>query len=200
MPSKTWGTPQTATEFTIVSETTEIPDGESAYVFTQDGNPDGTSFSESTWNAFLNGDLTELKSQIEIGIPNTEVQFIRLHWDSAMPFTMLPSGETWFLIKGMKIEAMVKNIGGAGLGGWEIIGIILASALLAVVIAGIIIVAWVVWKIVTSVNEVNPILGAGLGLIIVVILLIFLFGILGGSGAVSRGKGGTKASFAGRKR
>jgi len=180
MPSKTWGTPQLIEEYIVVGEDKEIPSGHKAYILNRDSR-EHSVLGIPTWETFLQGDLTQLKERIEQDIPNTKVLWIQISWSNAVLQQKYP--EYW--VYGFTIEAIVENLGGAALTGFEIALIIIAFAFLAVVIASIALGAWIVWEIMGSVPDVvKPFVGVGL----LVLLLLFLLLMFGGQIGVSKKK------------
>jgi len=183
MPSKQWGTPLTVKQYIVVGENEEIPKGEYAYVFNQQAGT--ANVWTQDWEALINGDLTSVKNKIETEISHSKVQWIRIYWDSAV-FTQLHQ-VSFYVVSGFKIEAIVKNEGGASLTGAEIVLIIIAVAFLALVIAGLVMAGWVIWRIMAAAEALGPVATIGVGVGILVILLLFLFLIFGGK-AEYRGK------------
>jgi len=171
MPSKTWGTPQLIKEYLIVGENDEIPSGASAYIFNR-SSADHDVLGVPTWEAFLQGDLTDLKNRIETDIPNTEVLWIKISWDRADRKHEYP--EYW--VYGFYVEALVKNKGGAALTGLEIALIIMAIAFLAAVIAAISLGSWITWEVMEATPDIaKPAVGIVL-LIGIALFLLILFG------------------------
>lgn len=173
MPSKTWGTEQLIKEYIVVGENDEIPSGQKAYVFNKQVGE--SEVDPDTWDAFTDGDLTELKNAIERDIPNSKVIWIKISWDHAI-YEGMPSTGFWYRVGGFYVEAIVENLGGAGLTGWEIAAIIVAIAFLAAVLIPLALGAWIVWQIITSIPDIaKPFVGIAL-LIGIALFILILFG------------------------
>lgn len=156
MPQKTWGTPQAIKEYRIVDENTAIPAGEKAYLYNRDIR-EHSVLGIPTWDAFMAGDLTEIKERIESEVPHSKVVWLRLMWDKAE--RKHPYPEYW--VYGFRIEAIVENIAAPGsLIVWTasmILAVFLGVAFLAAVLAAIVLTAWLVWEIISSVpKELKP--------------------------------------------
>jgi len=193
MPSKTWGNKPAIIEKEIVEETTEIPKGEYAYVFGQQ-ELFSQVIHEDKWNEMLNGNMQDIKDKIETEIPNVQVTWINLYWEEAVR-VLYPDGTPmpYFTIKGFRIEAIVKNTGGASLTGLEIVAIIVAIAFIAVVIAVVAIIAWVVWRVMKAAENLGDLPTIAIGLIIffgcaMIILLLFGVKFETGKGKVKAGR------------
>lgn len=189
MPNKTWGTPQIIKEYVVVGDNTEIPAGQKGYVFSQQQNAYELIYW-GDWEKFIAGDLTTLKEKIEQDIQGTKVIWIKIAWTKANQTWDEVGYEGYYKVEGFYVEALVENTGSASLTGLEIIGIIIAVAFLAAVIAGIALVAWVTWQVMNSIPDIaKPFVGIGL-LILIGLFLLILFGAkLGVSGkGVSLGR------------
>jgi len=192
MPNKTWGNKPAIIEKEIVDQTTEIPIGNYAYVFNQQ-QEFSQVISEDVWNQFLNGNMQDIKDKIETEIPNVQVTWINLYWEEAIR-VLYPDGTPmpYYTIKGLRIEAIVKNLG-ASLTGLEIVAIIVAIAFVAVIITYVALQAWVVWRVISATEQLGPIATVGVGLIIFVVIGIFIVLMFGvkfetGKGKVKAGK------------
>jgi len=187
MPNKTWGNKPAIIEKEIVEETTEIPKGNYAYVFNQQ-QEFSQVISEDVWNQFLNGNMQDIKDKIELEIPNVQVTWINLYWDEAIR-VLYPDGTPmpYFTIKGLRIEAIVKNLG-ASLTGLEIVAIIVAIAFVAVIITYVALQAWVVWRVISATEQIGPIATVGVGLIIFVVIGVFLLLLFGVKFETGKGK------------
>jgi hypothetical protein len=187
MPNKTWGNKPAIIEKEIVDQTTEIPIGDYAYVFNQQ-QEFSQVISEDVWNQFLNGNMQDIKDKIETEIPNVQVTWINLYWDEAIR-VLYPDGTPmpYFTIKGLRIEAIVKNLG-ASLTGLEIVAIIVAIAFVAVIITYVALQAWVVWRVISATEQIGPIATVGVGLIIFVVIGVFLLLLFGVKFETGKGK------------
>ena len=188
MPNKTWGNKPAIIEKEIVDQTTEIPIGDYAYVFNQQ-QEFSQVISEDVWNQFLNGNMQDIKDKIETEIPNVQVTWINLYWEEAVR-VLYPDGTPmpYFTIKGFRIEAIVKNTGGASLTGLEIVAIIVAIAFVAVIITYVALQAWVVWRVISATEQIGPIATVGVGLIIFVVIGVFLLLLFGVKFETGKGK------------
>jgi hypothetical protein len=187
MPNKTWGNKPAIIEKEIVEETTEIPIGDYAYVFNQQ-QEFSQVISEDVWNQFLNGNMQDIKDKIETEIPNVQVTWINLYWEEAVR-VLYPDGTPmpYYTIKGLRIEAIVKNLG-ASLTGLEIVAIIVAIAFVAVIITYVALQAWVVWRVISATEQIGPIATVGVGLIIFVVIGVFLLLLFGVKFETGKGK------------
>lgn len=177
MPNKTWGTPQTIKQYIVVGDNDEIPSGHKAYVFNKQVGQ--SEVDPDTWDAFTDGDLTEIKNAIERDIPNTKVIWIKISWDYAI-YEGMPSTGFWYRVGGFYIEAIVENISGAGMTGFEIAAIIIAVAILVAVLVPIALGAWTYWEVVESVKRVLGDVGMiGIGLLLLVGIAVFVLLVLG---------------------
>jgi hypothetical protein len=182
MPSKTWGTPLTVKQYVVVGENEEIPSGEYAYVKNEQVGEGHISAWD--WVALVNSDLSVLRNQIENSIPHCKVQWISISWDSAV--TIMPY--LIYHVKGLKIEAIVKNEG-ASLTGAEIVLIILAVAIFIAIFGAIVMAGWVTWRIMLATEQIGPWATILVGGAVLAGIGIFLYLVLGG-----------KAEYRGRKR
>jgi len=173
MPSKTWGTPQIIKEYLVVGENDEIPSGHKAYVFNKQRGE--SEVDPDDWDAFREGNLTELKNAIEGDIPNSKVIWIKISWDYAI-YEGMPSTGFWYRVGGFYVEAIVENIGGAALTGLEIAIIIMAIAFLAVVIAAISLGAWIIWQVMLAIPKPLKPFGGIILLIGIGLFVLILFG------------------------
>ena len=183
MPSKQWGTPLTVKQYMVVGENEEIPSGEYAYVKNEQVGEGHISAVD--WVNLINLDLSVVRNQIEQSIPHSKVQWISISWDSAV--TVMPY--LIYHVRGLKIEAIVKNEGGASLTGAEIFLIIIGIAIVIAVLGAIVMSGWVIWRVMAAAEALGPVATIGVGVGILVILLLFLFLIFGG-----------KAEYRGKKR
>jgi hypothetical protein len=182
MPSKSWGTPLTVKKYMVVGENEEIPSGQYAYVKNEQVGEGHISAWD--WVALVNSDLSVLRNQIEQSIPHSKVQWISISWDSAV--TIMPY--LIYHVKGLKIEAIIKNEGGS-LTGAEIVLIILAVAVFIAIFGAIVMAGWVIWQIMSASAQLGPGVTIVVGLGILAGIGVFLYLVLGG-----------KAEYRGRKR
>jgi len=175
MPSKTWGTSQVIKDYVIVGDNDEIPTGQKAFVFNQSQN-EKDKINVDVWTNFMAGNLTEIKTKIEMDIPNSKVIYLRLSWIKAIYVEIPLTSIKYYAVYGFKIEAIVENTGGAGLTGLEIVAIILAVTFLAVVVASIALGIWVTWRVIESLPEA---LVAPVGIFILILIGIFLLALFG---------------------
>lgn len=170
--SKSWGTPQKIGEYALVTGTSEIPPGKTAYVF-QKQHLEKVWIWPVDWYNFLSGDLSELKEKIERDIPGTKVLWLKASWDEAVgvgypcpPVCPIGSQDHWD-VYGFYVEALVQNVGGAALTGFEIAAIIVAIAFLTVVVVLCLTGAWVVWEIIEVIPDpLKPVLVPIVGVVI----------------------------------
>lgn len=152
MPAKTWGTPQSIREYRIVDENTAIPPGEKAYLYNRDTR-EHSVLGVPQWEAFMAGDLTEIINKIESDVSGSKVVWLRLMWDKAELKHEYP--EYW--VYGFRIEAIVENIAEAGsLIVWTasmILAVFFGVAFLAAVLAAIVLAAWLIWEVLSSVPQ-----------------------------------------------
>lgn len=182
MPSKTWGKPQLIQEYIVVGEHEEIETGQKAYVFNRD-DKDHSVIGVPTWEAFLNGDISFVKDQIEANIPHTKVVWLRISWTKAERKHHYP--EYW--VYGFEVHAIVENTGGASLTGFEIIGILIGIAFLVGVVYLCLTGGWLTWKIMKAVEDVFG--SGGVAVIGMVIFIIIIFSLLLLLGVKFSGKG-----------
>jgi hypothetical protein len=150
--SKTWGTPQLIKEYIVIDDNTEIPKGNKAYVF----NTQQSAFalvSKNNWETMMSGDLSLIKDKIERDLPGSKVIWIQISWTDAQ----LKEGiAQWdYLVKGFRVEAIVENVN-AGMTGFEIIAIIIAIAILAVVLSCVALGVWITWNLINTIAALPP--------------------------------------------
>lgn len=99
------------------------------------------------------GDLTEIINKIESDIPGSKVVWLRLMWDKAERKHVYP--EYW--VYGFRIEAIVENVSAPGsLIVWTagmILVVFFGVAFLAAVLAAIVLAAWLIWEVISSVPK-----------------------------------------------
>lgn len=180
MPSKSWGSPQLIKEYIIIGDTEEVSKGQMAYVFNRQAEGKYDWVMADEWEAFLSGDMAQIKNRIEAEIPNTKVRWIKISWEEAHKWKPDPYGDWIYSVKGFYIEAIVENLGGASLTGLEIVAILLAVAFVAVVIATIFLVGWTTWKVIEATPKwAIPIVGILLIVMFLMFVLIFFGAELG---------------------
>lgn len=176
MPSVGWGNNYALNDHILVGGNDEIPKGQYAYVFNQ--QPKGNmGVPKVTWEAMLNGDFTSVKNQIEQGIPGCQVKMIHCAWDSAF-LTGTPIVQ-FYSVSGFKVEALVYNAG-ASQTGLEIVAIIMAVSFLAIVIGGLAMAGWIIWRVMSAAEQLGPLTTIGVGLLILGGIGILAFVLLGG--------------------
>lgn len=180
----TWGHGLTIKEYYLVTMNDEIPPTNYAYVF-QKMSQESYTILAQYWSNLLMGNLQDVRNQIELHIPGSQVQWLHISW-SDVQFSVTgfgPSQVHWATVKGFMVEALVKN-NNAGLTGLEIVAIIMASAVLAVVIGLLITAGWVVWRVATAIDILPPWLSPwvmlAFGLIVLVGIGALLYFVLGG--------------------
>lgn len=181
MPSTSWGTPLKINEYIEVGSTEEIPKGQKAYVFAfQQGTQ---PVDEMPWGRLVNGNMKDIKDEIEKKIPGSKVLYVGASWDTATRQRIgSPSQGTdryIYNVSGFKIEAIVENVN-AGLTGLEIAGLITLIAFVAVVLGYFALSAWTTWRVVTAAEMLGPAVTIGVGIFLVVLFLIFIFLMFGG--------------------
>lgn len=191
MPSKSFGTKLQIGEHILVGDNDEIPKGHLAYVFNQ-STAEYDVIWDRDWEAFLAGDISKLKSEIEKGIPGAKVRWVNFAWDRTTqsdPFFDVLEMRWKFAyhVYGFKVEAVVENEN-ANLTGLEIVVIIIAVAFFAVVIASIALTVWTTWKVIGAAEQIGPIATVGVGLFIIVIMLVFMALLFGVGFKGKRGK------------
>lgn len=182
--SKKWGTPLTINQSQPVGTNDEIPSGNYALVVNR-SQGEWDTIPLAKWNQFLNGDMSLVAQAIQNGIPNSEVEWISTHWDNVAIDPYSQGGLAF--VYGFTIEAIVKNKGGANLTGFEIIGILVAAGILALIIGAIALGAWVTIQVMDATKQLGPAVTVGVGLIILLGIFLLLFLVLGGKGEY-RGK------------
>jgi hypothetical protein len=167
----------------VIGDNEEIPSGEYAYVKNEQVGEGHISAWD--WVNLINSDLSVLRNQIEQSIPHSKVQWISISWDSAV--TLMPY--LIYHVKGLKIEAIVKNEGSASLTGAEIVLIIIAIAFFIAIFGAIVMAGWVTWRIMSATEQIGPWATILVGGAVLAGIGIFLYLVLGG-----------KAEYRGRKR
>lgn len=188
MPSKTWGTKHMLQEYRVVENSAEIPTPHKAFIFAMQSSEVAFIINDD-WYAFMDGDVSAIRNDIENQISGSKVLWIRVSWDSA---SILPPPQTDIAVKGFRIEALVENVS-AGLTGLEIVAIILAVTFMAAVVTFIALGAWVTWEVLASVpEEIRPIVG----IILLIIIATFILLLFGGQLGITR----KKVTVKGRKK
>lgn len=185
--SKTWGSPLTINQSQPVGINDEIPAGQWALVVNA-SRLEWDTFPLAKWNEFLNGDMSLAANAIQNGIPHSKVEWISTHWDNVAIDPYSQGGIAF--VYGFKIEAIVKNTGQAALTGAEIVAILTALAavgIIAFIIGGLVLGAWVTVQVMDAVKQLGPIVTVGVGLLILLGIGILLFVAIGGKGEY-RGK------------
>lgn len=166
-----------------VTEASEIGKGNMAYLtFNKKDSVYGIPATQ--YEAFKNGDLHYIRASIENSIKGSQVVWLKISWDNA--FFVGSGGNYGWMLTGIKIEAVVKNVD-AGLTGIEIAAIILAVSFIVAVAAAAAIAAYAVYEIFTS--DITTPQGASNILFAFLILGgvgIFLFFMFGGSATKSK--------------
>ena len=184
MPSVSWGTPYTLAEYKLVGENDEIPLGSMLYV-QNSTTRDYDDVNKLDWDAFISGDLTELKNRIENDIKGTTVRYIKVSWVSNEVVAPIPTVRVMRVV-GFKVEALVENTHGAGLTGLEIVAIIGMIAFLATVIGFIALGAWIVYEIMQAAKEGGSAATIGVGIILFVVIVFALLILFGAKTSVSK--------------
>jgi hypothetical protein len=174
----TWGTPLNISQCAMVDQNEEIKKGEWGYVFNEQAG--SQLIPPERWQQLISGNLETLRQQIEAQIPNSKVQWLSISWDKADYIqTRIDPLQFMERVQGFKVEAIVKNLGGASLTGLEIVAVILAIAFIAGVVGLLIMAGWVIWRIMSAAEQLGPIAVIGVGLVVVVIIVIVLLLLFG---------------------
>ena len=192
MPNKSFGTPMEIRTKQLVADSQEIPKGQWAYVVNASTLEYDTIWDRD-WEAFLAGDMSKFKTQIEQAIPGSQVEWVNFVWDHTTKSD--PFFDLWELrwkfayhVYGFKCEAIVKNVSG-GITGFEIIaiiiGVVIGVAILTLVYLGV----WVTFQIMDALKELGPAATVIGGMLILGGIGLLLFVIFGG-----------QASYRGKKR
>lgn len=192
MPNKSFGSFLDVKTKQLVEDSTEIPQGQWAYVV----NASTLAYDviwDHDWEAFLAGDMSRFKSEIEKSLPGTQVQWVNFVWDHTEKST--PFFDIWemrwkfaYHVYGFRCEAIVKNVSG-GLTGLEIVAIIMAVVVGVAILTLVGLGVWITFQIMDALAKLGP-----AGTIVGGLL------ILGGIGLLLLVLFGGKAKYEGRKR
>jgi hypothetical protein len=172
-----WGTPMTINEYMVVNNNQEIEKTHYANVFQKVAGE--KMFLAADWEKVLLGDMSLFKGEIENGIPGCKAVYIALTWDNVRKTDWPQPGRTVYFVDGLFIQVLAYNEN-AGITGLEIIGIIIAFAILAAVIGFFVIGGWVTFNVMNAAAEVGPWATIMIGVGVLCGIGVLLFVVLGG--------------------
>lgn len=180
MPSKTWGTRVKIERIEETSLNDEIPKGERLILLNK--QPDIQTpwwVYAHEWEAFMNGDLSQIKNEVERQIKGAKVEWIQLKWDKADPLeSPIKKRIVQYNVYGLSVEVIVKNES-ASLTGLEIVLIIGLIGVFATVFTILGMTVWTAGKVVMSATEMGAPVVVGVGLILVIIFVVAILLIFG---------------------
>lgn len=176
----------------LVSNNAEIPKGQWAYVVNA-STVEYDTIWDRDWEAFLAGDMSKFKTEIESQLAGTQVQWVNFVWDKVTksdPFFDFWQGRWRFAyhVYGFKVEAIVKNVSG-GLTGLEIVAIIIAVVIGVAILTLLALGTWITFQIMSALEKLGPVGTVAGGIL-----------ILGGIGLLLLVLFGGKAEYRGKKR
>lgn len=211
---KIWGTPLQDMKMNLVTDTTPIPEGQWSYIVRKQA-VDEAQISITTWNALTQGDMNQMKRDIESQVLGSRVTWIRISWRNAY-LVILPNGMNIVYLSGFQIEAIVENVGSSSAlysdnGGYQLVhsvkpvilwtpamvlavisAVVWLVALIAIIVWG----TWLLWLVTSAVAKLPEFLQPWVMIIIGLLLLVglgfLLYIILGGKVNYSDKKRGLK--------
>jgi hypothetical protein len=182
MPNKSYGSFLDIKTKQLVEGSTEIPKGQWAYVVNASTVAYDTIWDKD-WEAFLAGDMSKFKTEIEKSLPGTQVEWVNFVWDHTEktdPFFDILEFRWKFAyhVYAFRCEAIVKNVSG-GVTGLEIIAIIIAVVIGIAILSLIALGVWITFQIMDALRQLGPAATVIGGVVIlggIGLLLLVLFG------------------------
>jgi hypothetical protein len=156
MPNKSFGSFLDVKAKQLVENSTEIPKGQWAYVVNA-STAEYDVIWDRDWEAFLAGDMSRFKTEIEKSLAGTSVQWVNFVWDHTEKST--PFFDIWemrwkfaYHVYGFRCEAIVKNVSGA-LTGLEIATIIIAVVIGVAILSLVALGVWITFQIISALEK-----------------------------------------------